>query len=125
MPTPSSDSAKVTFLDVPAAVRRVRSAAEQARASDPNIVAVVLFGSLATGGATPASDADVLVLLRHDSRRVLDRIPDYSRAFEGLGLAVQVFPWTAAELTRRLAEHDRFAREILDTGITVAGTIPL
>ncbi len=106
MPTPSSDSAKVTFLDVPAAVRRVRSAAEQARASDPNIVAVVLFGSLATGGATPASDADVLVLLRHDSRRVLDRIPDYSRAFEGLG-------------------HDRFAREILDTGITVAGTIPL
>src|SRR6266545_3960980 len=50
MPTPSSDSAKVTFLDVPAAVRRVRSAAEQARASDPNIVAVVLFGSLATGG---------------------------------------------------------------------------
>lgn len=124
MPQPSSHSAKVTFLDAPAAVARLRAAARQAHSRDPNIAAVVLFGSLATGGATPSSDADLLVVLHRDPRRVLDRVPDYSRPFEGLDVAIQVLPWSADELLTRLREADPLAHEIVSTGITLAGTIP-
>jgi predicted nucleotidyltransferase len=124
MPTPSSDSARVTFLDAPAAVARLRAAAGQACARDPNIAAVVLFGSLATGGATPLSDADLLVVLRQDARRVIDRVCDYAQPFETLGLAVHVLPWTTAELASRLADGDPFAREILRTGVVLAGALP-
>jgi predicted nucleotidyltransferase len=123
MLTPSSDSAKVTFVDAMAIVHRLRAAAQLACAQNPNITTVILFGSLATGGATPASDADLLVIIRDDARRVLDRIPDYSPPFERVGVAVQLLPWTEAEVASRLREGDRFAREILDTGVTLAGSV--
>lgn len=117
------DSARVTFLDVGAAVERVRAAARRLSASNTNVAAVVLFGSLASGGATPSSDADLLVVLRRDSRRVIDRIPEYARPFEGLGLAPQVLPWTEQELADRLADRDPFASEILRTGEVLAGAV--
>ncbi len=123
MPIASLSSAPVTFLDVPRAVEAVRAAAIRLRATDPGVVAVILFGSLADGTATPRSDADVLVVLREDGRRVLDRIPDYTRPFEDLDLSVQVLPWTRGELERRLAEGDRFAREIVERGRVLAGAI--
>ncbi len=117
------DSAHVTFLDVAATVERVRAAAERLLATDPNVVAVLLFGSLASGDATPASDADLLLVLRRDERRVIDRIPDYSRAFEDLGIAIQVLPWTEQEMAERRAERDPFAKEILKTGKVLAGAV--
>jgi predicted nucleotidyltransferase len=84
----------------------------------------VLFGSLASGSATPGSDADLVVLLRSDARRMLDRIPEHTRPFEAPGLGIQVLPWTEAELRRRLANSDRFAREVIETGVVLAGTLP-
>jgi predicted nucleotidyltransferase len=123
MPTSSSTSVPVRFLDAPAAVRRLEGAARALCDRDTNIAAVVLFGSLATGGATPSSDADLLVVLRWDDRRVIDRVPDCTRPFEGLGLGVQVFPWTEREVVARLAEDDPFAREVLRTGVTLAGRL--
>jgi hypothetical protein len=52
---------------------------------------------------------------------VIDRIPDCSRVFEDLGIAVQVLPWTEEELTARLADRDPFAAQILRTGKVLAG----
>ena len=123
MPSTSSSSAHVTFLDIAATVERLRRAARHLVERDDNVAAAVLFGSLVTGGATPASDVDLLVVLRGDPRRALDRVPDYSRAFEDAGMGVQVFPWTEAELASRLAERDPFAREILATGVVLAGRL--
>jgi predicted nucleotidyltransferase len=105
-------------------VDRLRTAAQQLCAAQQNVLAVVLFGSLAQGTATPASDADLMVLLRADDRRILDRIPQYTRPFEAPRLGVQVLPWTEHELRRRLASGDRFAREVLETGVVLAGTVP-
>jgi predicted nucleotidyltransferase len=82
---------------------------------------VILFGPLVTGGATPSSDAELLVVLREDARRGLDRVPDYAQRFEGLGVAVQIFPWTEAEVKARLADQDPFATEIIRTGTRLAG----
>ena len=64
-----------------------------------------------------------LVVLHKDHRRVIDRIPEYGRAFEHLGLAAQVLPWTRAELATRLAEREPFATEIVRTGKVLAGTL--
>jgi len=120
---PSSDSARVTFLDAAGTVARLRQAAQSLRDRDINVRAVVLFGSLAGGTATPASDADLLVVLNHDRRRVIDRVVEYARPFETAGLAPQVLPWTAAELQQRLAEDDPFAREIVTRGTVLAGAL--
>lgn len=124
MPNTSSSFARVEFLDARATVERLRRAAERLTDANPRVRAVVLFGSLATGGATPASDADLLVIVDTDPRRVLDRIPEYARAFEEAGVPTQVLPWTTDELTARLGERDPFAAEILRTGVVLAGKLP-
>ena len=82
-----------------------------------------MFGSLTDGTATPSSDSDLLVVLRADNRRVMDRAPEYAKAFEGLSLPAQVFPWTEAELSVRIADSDPLTVEILRTGKTLAGTV--
>ena len=123
MPNRSLNTAPVTFLDSRAVVDRLTAAARQLCAQHSNVVAVVLFGSLARGTATPGSDADLLVVLRADARRMLDRIPEFTQPFESPGLSVQVLPWTEAELQRRRERADPFAREVLETGVLLAGEV--
>jgi predicted nucleotidyltransferase len=122
MPRQSSASVHATFLDAGAVVAHLKRKAREVCAADPNLTGVILFGSFITGGATPSSDIDVLVIAREDGRRMLDRVPDYAQRFEGLGVAVQVFPWTEAELRARLAEGDPLATDIIRTGTRLAGT---
>ena len=123
MPKPSSSSAHVTYLDVAAAVEELSVAAQGLCETSAHVTAIVLFGSLADGSATPSSDADLLVVLQNDQRRVIDRVPDYGRVFEGLSIPAQIFPWTEAELADRIADGDPLALEIVRTGKPLAGTL--
>lgn len=66
------------------------------------MLAVVLFGSLARGEATAMSDADVLILLRDSPRPFHERIPDFLRP--GVGIGLDVFPYTLSEATQALRE---------------------
>ena len=74
----------------------------QGLASDPEVVGVILFGSFARGDCTAASDADVLILLRDSALRFDERIPIYRPT--GLGVSVDVFPYTLAEARQSLKE---------------------
>lgn len=82
-------------------IERLRQWAESLR-SRPEVLAVVLFGSLARGDCTAASDADVLVVLRDSPLRFHDRIPLYRPT--GVGVSVDVFPYTLAEARQSFAE---------------------
>jgi predicted nucleotidyltransferase len=50
------------------------------------------------GNYGPGSDADLLVILEADARRFVDRMPEFLEHFGGLGIAIDVFPYTAAEI---------------------------
>jgi len=71
--------------------------------SDQNIKKIVLFGSFAENRAVPGSDADILIVLKADSRRFIDRILYYLDAFSELGIGVDVFPYTVDELDNPVA----------------------
>lgn len=88
----------VTFLDLEPILAGLRERAQQLVATHPNVREVGLFGSLIRGNYSPGSDADLLVILESDSRRFVDRIPEFLAHFSGLGLAVDVFPYTLAEI---------------------------
>jgi predicted nucleotidyltransferase len=68
----------------------------------PEVLAAVLFGSFARGDATPASDADVLLLLCDSTEAFRDRLVSYKPV--GLGVSVEVFPHTVAEARTALTE---------------------
>ena len=63
------------------------------------------------GNYGPGSDADLLVILEADARRFVDRIPELLEHFSGLGIAVDVFPYTVAEI--QAMQDEGFIRTVL------------
>ena len=121
MPTQikSFGSVKIISLDVDEVLRRLRKAAARLKAHDPSVEAVYLFGSLARGEGLPGSDADLLVVLNENPKTTFERVGDYLEWFSGLGLAVDVFPYTRTEL-RRLRKSSGFVKEALRHKIKLA-----
>jgi tRNA nucleotidyltransferase (CCA-adding enzyme) len=66
MPEPFSSFAEVRFLDYDQILRDLRQAVREAKAAHPEIVKVLLFGSLAEGNWTADSDADLIVVVRKE-----------------------------------------------------------
>lgn len=122
MPQSSRTSAGATYLDKAQRLADLRLASERAAARLPTIVRVVLFGSVAKGSPTPASDADLLVVVRssrHPRRR--DRIPDVLRALAPLPCPVDLVVLTANELRRSEVQGVPLVREALETGVDLLG----
>ncbi|MCS6867275.1 nucleotidyltransferase domain-containing protein, partial [Thermus sp.] len=65
----------------------------------PEVLGVVLFGSLARGEATAFSDADLLVLLAHTPLPFPERLLHYRP--QGVR-GVEVFPYTLEEVRQSL-----------------------
>jgi predicted nucleotidyltransferase len=84
-------------------------------ADAPNVLAVVLFGSLARGEATAMSDADVVLLLAQSTKPFHARIPDY--LCNGVGIPIDVFPYTLAEARQMLEEKGGILSVALSEGI--------
>lgn len=96
----SYGSATVFWLDREEAERRLRQAADRLVAERPEVVAVYLFGSLATGRAVPGSDADVLVIVDRSDERWVDRGVRYVGYFSDVGMPVELFCYTEEEVPR-------------------------
>jgi predicted nucleotidyltransferase len=89
---------KVTFLKLEPLLVKLKARAQQVLASHPEILEIGLFGSLVQGNYGPWSDAGLLVIPETDARRFVDRIPEFLEAFSGLGIPVDVFPYTVGEI---------------------------
>ena len=64
MPETFSTSAEVVFLDRDEVIRDLRVAVAEAKRVYPEIVRVLLFGSLVEGTWTAESDADLMIVVR-------------------------------------------------------------
>lgn len=91
---------KVTFLKAEPIIAALRERAAKLLATHPGVLEISLFGSLVSGRYGPGSDADLLVILRTDPRRFVDRVPEFLEWFSGLGLSIDAFPYTVEEIER-------------------------
>ncbi len=66
MPEQFSSFAEVKFLDHHQILCDLRQAVSEAKAEHPEIVKVLLFGSLVQGNWTADSDADMIVVVRRE-----------------------------------------------------------
>ena len=96
-------------------IERALQAYVQALASDPEVLAIVLFGSLARGEATAVSDADILLILARSTKPFHARIPDYLRS--GIGVPMDLFPYTLTEARRMLGDGTGVVSVALREGI--------
>src|SRR5918996_1124668 len=80
------------------AIEALRERAANLVDADPMVLEVSLFGSLVKGNYGPGSDADLLVILKADLRRFVDRLSEFLPYFIGVGIHVDVFPYTVEEI---------------------------
>lgn len=97
-----SNSVKVVFADKNRILQQLRDYAVEIQQRMPELEEVGLFDSYATDTYGPASDVDLLIILRQSNRRFLDRIPDYLP--ENLSTCCDVFPYTDEEVARMKRE---------------------
>jgi predicted nucleotidyltransferase len=100
---------RILRFDPKARLQELEKAA-QVLGKRPEVLAVVLFGSLAQGRATALSDADLLVLLDSSPLPFPERLSRYRP--EGVR-GVEVFPYTLEEAQRSLQEGWGVARSAL------------
>ncbi|HLB74166.1 MAG TPA: nucleotidyltransferase domain-containing protein [Sedimentisphaerales bacterium] len=102
---------RVVFADEKAVLLGLRRYAGQLRASRPEVEKVGYFGSYAAGTYGPASDVDLLIVLRRSHKRFIDRIPDYVPS--DMPVSCDVFPYTSEEVRRMEQENSPWIRHVL------------
>jgi predicted nucleotidyltransferase len=112
----SFTSVKVSYLKGSEILPQLRQAAQKLKQNE-NVVKVYLFGSFVRGDYRPGSDADISIVLRQDSRRIIDRIPEYLDYFAEVKVPIDVFPYTLAEIDKMKETNNPLWREILTTGV--------
>lgn len=114
-------SSRPRFVDEEAVIGKLKEIAMNLARADRNIEAIYLFGSYAKRGAAGLrSDADILVVLKEDSRRPIDRLDEFMPAFLDAPVPVDVLVYTKAELGKALKEGNRFLARAVE-GIRLAG----
>ena len=111
---------RVFRLDRDGVVARLRERARVMLESEPAVVEVRLFGSLARGDAHPGSDGDLFIVLRDGAAPFLSRIPRLARYFGGVGVGCDVIAYTESERSALADSHSAFGRAVLDEGIPLA-----
>jgi len=108
-------SVEVTWLDRPAVLEATNKAVRQLASQRPEVLRVILFGSMARDEAVPGSDVDLLVVLADSDRPFLERFSQYRPS--GIPVGVDVFPYAEKELEKMLEEENPFIRQALAEGI--------
>ena len=108
----SSNSAKVVFADKNKVLRQLKHYVRKLGQASPEVEKVGLFGSYATDTFGPASDVDLLIILRKSSKRFLDRIPEYLP--DNLSISCDVFPYTNDEIEKMKQENTPWIRHLLE-----------
>ena len=98
MPEKSSSSVKVVFADKANVLRQLKDFAKSIKRANPEVERLGYFGSYANDTYGPASDVDLLIILRQSDKRFLDRIPDFLP--DNFSICCDVFPYTREEIDR-------------------------
>ena len=118
MPVPSSTTVRVFSLNRNEVVGKLRRLAAELVAQNQNVTRVLLFGSLTTDSYSPHSDADLLVVVRRDERRRMDRATEFLLHFLPSDCPTDVLVYTEQEL--KCEEDEPFLRHVLKSAVTLA-----
>ena len=108
MPRIFFPSSRPIFVDEGKVVLEIRELAQKAAKKNKKIEAIYLFGSYADGNAGLHSDADILIVLSQDKRKMIDRLDEFIMEFSDAPIPVDVLVYTRAELEKALEEKNRF-----------------
>lgn len=115
-------SVRVLSPDWRGIFRALEDWAEALIGSDPAVLGVLLYGSLARGDYAPGSDADLIVVVAESSYPPAERsghLPPLQ-----LPICHEILVYTEAEISRLQGEGWPFVRRALAEGRWLAGAAP-
>ena len=115
MPEKSSDFVKVVFADKDKVLHQLKDYAKSLKRARPEVERVGYFGSYANDTYGPASDVDLLIILRQSDKRFLDRIPDFLT--DNLSICCDVFPYTSEEIEKMQGQNNPWIRHVLGEAV--------
>ena len=99
-------SVRVFSLDIPEIQRALEKfVAELARR--PEVLKIILFGSMVNDRYAPGSDVDILVVISESDKPFRNRVPEYLPRRFPVGL--DVFPYTQDEANRLAVPREALA----------------
>lgn len=101
-------SSKPRFIDEKKVISKFKHLALRAAEKNKNVEGIYLFGSYAENKAAAHSDADILVVLSEDKRRMLDRLDEFILEFSDGPVPVDVLVYTRAELEQAVKNGNHF-----------------
>jgi predicted nucleotidyltransferase len=111
----SSNFVKVFFADKDKILLQVKEYSEKLKKNHPEVEKVGLFGSYATDEYGPASDVDLLIILKSCSKRFIDRIPDFLP--HEIDVGCDCFPYTIDEINRMKNEGNPWILHVIEEAI--------
>jgi predicted nucleotidyltransferase len=108
----SADPASAVYAEIAGLLRKLRgpqAALREALAIRRNVEVAFVFGSLASGSATAASDVDLMILGSESPRLVRTAL---ARAERDLKRSINEHVMTSAEWTARLRKRDPFLTNV-------------
>jgi predicted nucleotidyltransferase len=114
MPELFSSSAEVRFIDHEQIIRDLRAAVAEAKQTYPEIVKVLLFGSLVDGTWTADSDADLMIVVRKDFTDFFEscRYQIYADS-----IPTQSLVYSEAEFEKLAGDPESFVAQSLATAV--------
>lgn len=110
----SWNSAEVRFIDYDQTIHNLQEAVAEAKAAHPDIVKVLLFGSLVQGNWTAASDADLIVVVRQELSGFSSRSPYHIFA---QGIPTDSLVYSESEFERLAKDPESFLAQNLLTAL--------
>jgi nucleotidyltransferase-like protein len=120
MRRPSLPSVRVLSPDWRQVFRTLENWATALAGADPNVLGVLLYGSLARGDYAPGSDADLIVVVAGSPYPPAER--PYHLPPLRLPICHEILVYTEAELSRLQQEGWPFVRRALAEGRWLAGS---
>jgi len=114
MPEQLSSFAEVKYLDYHQILCNLRQAVSEAKAEHPEIIEVLLFGSLVQGNWTADSDADLIVVVRRE-------FPDFLSSRAPYQIFTSAIPTDSLVYSEReFEELSRDSESLLARNLTTA-----
>jgi hypothetical protein len=115
MPNKSWSGAEVRFLDYDQILADLRQAVREAKATHPEMVKVLLFGSLVQGNWTADSDADLIVVVSKEFPDLLGSRAPY-QVFTRL-IPTDSLVYSESEFQKLSRDPESFLAQNLPTAI--------
>jgi predicted nucleotidyltransferase len=106
---------KVFFADKDKILLQVKEYSKKLKKNHPEVEKVGLFGSYVTDEYGPSSDVDLLIVLKSNSKRFIDRIPDFLPS--DIEVSCDCFPYTVDEINRMKSEDNPWILHVLEEAV--------